>query len=47
MAQEGDVEYAISKGWALVKLGWRGMVFLTHMMDGLEGNRNIKEYHWI
>ena len=47
MAQEGDVEYAISKGQTLVELGQRGMVLLTHMMDRLEGNHNIEEYHCI
>ena len=47
VAQEGGVEYAIFEGQTLVKLGWRGMVFLTHMMDGLEGNHNFKEYCWI
>ena len=46
-AQEGDVEYAISNGWTLVKLWWIGMVFVTHMMDGLEGNHNIEEYRCI
>ena len=31
----------------LVELGWRGMVLMTHMMDGLEQNHNFKEYYWI
>lgn len=44
--QADDIEEALSKGRTLVELGRRGIVFMIHMMDGIEGNGSLDKYCW-
>ena len=47
-AGKEDVEYVVSKAQTLVKLGWRVIILMLHMMDGIEGkDTNIDDYQWI